>query len=251
MSPRSLTKKERADKLLTDQGLARSRTQAQALIMAGAVCVGDQLVKKASEVFIPTTVFRLKEGAVSKYVSRGGEKMEGALKHSKINPQGFKVLDVGISTGGFSDCLLQKGAASITGLDVGHNQLDWKLRNDPRVESHEGINARAIPDGLVKERVDLLVIDVSFISLTLVLPEVLKFLKPRGSLLALIKPQFEVEKGQVGKGGIVKDPLLHEHIQGKIKKFCENLGLLDLEVFESPIEGTDGNKEFFIFGTHP
>jgi 23S rRNA (cytidine1920-2'-O)/16S rRNA (cytidine1409-2'-O)-methyltransferase len=252
--------KERVDKLLTDQGLARSRTHAQALIMAGQVCVGDQLVMKASETFAPATIFRLKEGAASKYVSRGGEKMEGALAHVKnhFSPRALRVLDVGISTGGFTDCLLLEGAREVVGLDVGHNQLAWKMKTDPRVKSFEGVNARGPsalwPAGLVAEvdgnPVDLIVADVSFISLTLVLPEVLKFLKPGGALLALIKPQFEVRKEDVGKGGLVKDPLLHVQVQDKIKEFCarHEPGLVDLEVFPSPIEGTDGNKEFFIFG---
>jgi 23S rRNA (cytidine1920-2'-O)/16S rRNA (cytidine1409-2'-O)-methyltransferase len=177
-------KKERVDILLVDQNLARSRTQAQALIMAGHVCVGDQLIQKASETFSPDTVFRLKEGAVSKYVSRGGEKLEGALKESGLDVTGFDCLDIGISTGGFTDCLLQKGAHHVIGLDVGHNQLDWKIRNDKRVTSHEGINCRDIPQDLVPRKVDLVVIDVSFISLNLILPEALKFLKPQGSLLA-------------------------------------------------------------------
>ncbi|MDZ4678644.1 MAG: TlyA family RNA methyltransferase [Oligoflexia bacterium] len=248
-------KKERADKLLTDQGLARSRTQAQALIMAGVVCLGDQLIKKASELFPIDTKFRIKEGAVPKYVSRGGEKMEGALENAGLNVKDFRVLDVGISTGGFSDCLLQKGAQSILGLDVGKNQLDWKLRNDPRVTAYEGINARALPEGLVEGLIgggfDLVVIDVSFISLTLVLPQTIKYMKPQGYMLVLIKPQFEVDKAQVGKGGIVKDPLLHQQVQEKIKKLSESLGLVDFKIFESPIEGTDGNKEFFIFARHP
>jgi 23S rRNA (cytidine1920-2'-O)/16S rRNA (cytidine1409-2'-O)-methyltransferase len=240
-------KKERVDKLLVDQGLARSRTQAQALIMAGQVCLGDQLIKKASEIFSSSTVFRLKDGAATKYVSRGGEKMEGALKSAALNVNGFNVLDIGISTGGFTDCLLQSGAASVVGLDVGHNQLAWKIRNDPRVKAFEGVNAREIPQALVPSPMDLVVIDVSFISLMLILSQAMKFLKPGGFLLALVKPQFEVERGQVGKGGIVKDPLLHQQVQEKIKKFCEDLGFSVLATFESPIEGTDGNKEFFIF----
>jgi 23S rRNA (cytidine1920-2'-O)/16S rRNA (cytidine1409-2'-O)-methyltransferase len=160
----------------------------------------------------------------------------------------FICLDVGISTGGFTDCLLQLGASKVFGLDVGHNQLDWKIKNDTRVISFEGVNCRQIPEGLVTEKVDLIVIDVSFISLSLVLPEALKFLKEdQGYLLALIKPQFEVDKGQVGKGGIVKDPLLHEQVQEKIKNLCEKLSLNVVKILQSPIEGTDGNKEFFIF----
>lgn len=239
--------KERVDKLLVDQGLAKSRTQAQALIMAGQVCWGDRLIKKPSEEFDSGVSFRLKDGAVQKYVSRGGEKLEGALKAAELNVQNFTALDIGISTGGFTDCLLQKGVTQVIGLDVGHNQLDWKIRNDPRVKSFEGINCRAIEPSLIPEKVDLAVIDVSFISLTHIIPEAKKFIKPGGKLLALIKPQFEVDKGQVGKGGIVKDPLLHLKVQDKIKDLCLNHGFDVKKTFPSPIEGTDGNKEFFIF----
>lgn len=242
-------KKVRVDKLLVEQGLARSRTHGQALVMAGAVCVGDYLVEKPSEEFSPDARLRLKEGTASKYVSRGGEKMEGALKTSGLNVEGFRVLDVGISTGGFTDCLLQEGAREVVGLDVGHNQLDWKIKTDARVKAFEGINARQIPQELIGEPCDLVVVDVSFISLTLVLPEALKHLKPGGFLLALIKPQFEVKKEDVGKRGIVKDPLLHQQVQEKIMEFCsqKQWALRDLRIFDSPIEGTDGNKEFFIF----
>lgn len=219
--------------------------------MAGQICLGDQLIKKPSEIFSPETLFRVKDGALSQYVSRGGEKMAGALKASGLNVKGLRVLDVGISTGGFTDCLLQHGAQSVIGLDVGHNQIDWKIRNDPRVKSFEGINARQIPPELVPEPVDLIVVDVSFISLTLVLGEALKFLKKGGFVLALIKPQFEVGRDDVGKGGLVKDPLLHRQVQEKIEAFCVELGLESLEIFDSPIEGADGNKEFFIFGHLP
>ena len=240
----------RVDKLLVEQGLARSRTHGQALVMAGAVCLGDYLVRKPSEEFPEGSQFRLKDGALSKYVSRGGEKMAGALEATSLDVQGFRVLDVGISTGGFTDCLLQKGASEVVGLDVGHNQLDWKLKTDSRVKSFEGVNARAIPADLFTGDFDLVVIDVSFISLTLVLFEALRFLKNGGFLLALIKPQFEVGREEVGKGGIVKDPLLHSRVQDKIMEFCkkDNGVFLELKIFESPIEGTDGNKEFFIFG---
>lgn len=240
--------KERVDKLLVDRGMVKSRNQAQALVMAGQVCVGDRLIKKPSEMLNPDDQLRLKEGAVSPYVSRGGEKLAGALKHVGLDVTGFVFLDIGISTGGFTDCLLQKGAARGFGIDVGKNQLDWKIRSDDRVQAHEGVNGRDIPEELVPEKVDLVVIDVSFISLTLILSQAFKFLKKGGALLALIKPQFEVEKGQVGKGGIVKDPLLHEQVQAKVVDACNSLGFQQLETLKSPIEGTDGNKEFFIFG---
>ena len=240
--------KQRADKLLVDQGLASSRTQAQGLIMAGKVCVGDLLVKKPSELFEESsTLFRLKEGAAPRFVSRGGEKLAGALEQTKLDVTGLDAGDLGISTGGFTDCLLQNGISQVTGVDVGHNQLAWKIRNDSRVTSYEGVNARKIPPEIFKNLVDLVVIDVSFISLTLILPEAYKILKPDGYLLALVKPQFEVEKNQVGKGGIVKDPLLHKLVQDKIRAVSEALGFKTIDVFQSVIEGTDGNKEFFIF----
>ncbi|MBK9293844.1 MAG: TlyA family RNA methyltransferase [Oligoflexia bacterium] len=242
-------KKQRVDKILVDQGLAKSRTQAQALIMAGQVCLGDKLILKPSEEYDPNLDFRLKQGALPKYVSRGGEKLEGALKEVALNVKNFKVLDIGISTGGFTDCLLQNGCESVIGLDVGHNQLDWKIRNDARVKAYEGINCRNIPEELVPDKQDLAVIDVSFISLTLIIPEAEKFIKRGGYLLALIKPQFEVDKGHVGKGGIVKDPLLHSQVQDKIKDLCLSLGFKVEKIFPSPIEGTDGNKEFFIFAS--
>jgi 23S rRNA (cytidine1920-2'-O)/16S rRNA (cytidine1409-2'-O)-methyltransferase len=164
--------------------------------------------------------------------------------------QGLRALDIGISTGGFTDCLLQAGASQVIGLDVGHNQLAWKIKNDPRVKAYEGVNARQIPEELISEPVDLVVIDVSFISLTLILPQAVKFLKKGGHILALIKPQFEVRKEEVGKGGIVKDPLLHKQVQEKIREFSEGIGLKTKDIFESPIEGTDGNKEFFIFAQY-
>lgn len=237
--------------MLVEQGLAKSRTQAQTLIMAGQVCVGDQLIQKASEIFPAETVFRLKKGAQAKYVSRGGEKLEGALKSAGLDVTGFKCLDIGISTGGFTDCLLQHGAQTVVGLDVGHNQLDWKISQDNRVKAYEGINARQIPDTLIMEKIDLVVIDVSFISLTHILSQAWRFLEQGGYLLALVKPQFEVEKGQVGKGGIVKDPLLHSQVQEKIKNHATEIGFKVEKLFPSPIEGTDGNKEFFIFARKP
>jgi len=245
------TKSQRVDVLLVEKGLAKSRTHAQALVMSGAVCVGDRLVKKSSETFPPDTVFRLKTGAISKYVSRGGEKLEGALRQSGLKPEGFVCLDVGASTGGFTDCLLQNGAARVYAIDVGHSQLDWKIRKDPRVLVHEGINARELSADLLPEKVQLIVTDVSFISLTLVLGPALQFLAQGGYLLALIKPQFELGRGQVGKGGIVKDPLLHQEVQEKITAHVKELGLVDARTFPSPIEGTDGNKEFFIFARSP
>lgn len=247
----SSPKTQRVDVLLVEQGLAKSRTHAQALVMGGAVCVGDYLVKKSSETFPPETSFRLKAGSVSQYVSRGGNKLAGALKTTGLKPEGFVCLDVGASTGGFTDCLLQNGAAKVYAIDVGHNQIDWKIRQDPRVIVHEGVNARELKPDFLPERVQLVVSDVSFISLTLVLKPAIQFLAQGGYLLALVKPQFEVGKGQVGKGGIVKDPLLHQVVQEKITEHVTELGLVEARTFPSPIEGADGNKEFFIFARRP
>src|ERR1044071_5479578 len=195
----------RIDKLLVDRGLADSRTKAQALVMAGAVLVDEQLVRKSSEVFSPEAQIRIKAEATSRYVGRGGLKLEASLRHFEIDVSGFVCLDVGASTGGFTDCLLQHGARKIIAVDVGHNQIDWKLRTDRRVEVREGVNARHLTPGDFDEKFDLATIDVSFISATKILPAVPAILKTDGCVITLIKPQFEVGKGEVGKGGIVKD----------------------------------------------
>lgn len=238
--------------MLVNQGLAKSRTLAQALIMAGQVCIGDQLVKKPSDKFPADTQLRLKDGALHKYVSRGGDKIESVLKKTGIDPTGMRVLDVGISTGGFSDCLLQSGAKEIVGVDVGHNQLDWKLRKDPRVKLYEGVNARFIYETLKDtEPFDLIVMDVSFISQTLIIDKLIPYLKPNGLVLTLIKPQFEVGPADVGKGGIVKDLQLHDKVIAKLTDHFKNLGFQVLGVFPSEVKGTDGNQEYFLHSTHP
>src|SRR5205814_1302188 len=197
--------RERIDKLLVDRGLADSRTKAQALVMAGAVLVDEQLVRKSSEVFSTQAQIRIKEEATSRYVGRGGIKLEAALRHFEIDVSGFVCLDVGASTGGFTDCLLQHGAARVVAVDVGHNQIDWKLRNDPRVEVREGVNARYLSPADFDSTFDLVTIDVAFISATKILPAAVPLLNESGRIVVLIKPQFEVGKGEVGKGGIVKD----------------------------------------------
>jgi 23S rRNA (cytidine1920-2'-O)/16S rRNA (cytidine1409-2'-O)-methyltransferase len=243
--------RERIDKLLVDRGLAHSRTRAQALVMAGAVLVDEQLVKKPSEVFPPAANIRIKADAQSRYVGRGGVKLEAALREFQIDVSGFVCLDVGASTGGFTDCLLQHGARRVIAVDVGHNQIDWKLRNDARVELREGVNARYLAPADFGEQFDLITIDVSFISATRILPAVVPLLQATGRVITLIKPQFEVGKGEVGKGGIVKDPKQHERVIAEVNGAAQALGLTVARVIESPIKGADGNVEFLALYQHP
>ena len=239
-------KRERIDKLLVDRGLAHSRTKAQALVMAGVVLVDEQLVAKSSEAFPFDANIRLKgEGdPASRYVSRGGLKLEAALREFHIVVSDLNCLDVGSSTGGFTDCLLQHGARKVFAVDVGHNQFDWRLRNDPRVDLREGINARYLKPEDFDEKFDLATIDVAFISATKILPAVVPVLAEHGRIIVLIKPQLEVGRGEVGKGGIVKDPAKHERVVAEVNSAAEALGLLVLGVIESPINGADGNVEF-------
>ena len=236
--------RERIDKLLVDRGLADSRTKAQALVMAGAVLVDEQLVRKSSEVFSPAAQIRIKEEATSRYVGRGGIKLEAVLRHFEIDVREFVCLDVGASTGGFTDCLLQHGARRVIAVDVGHNQIDWKLRNNPRVELREGVNARHLTPDDFDEKFDLITLDVSFISATKILPAISPLLKDQGRIITLIKPQFEVGKGEVGKGGIVKDKKQHQRVIDEVNAAANSLGLQIRGVIESPITGADGNVEF-------
>jgi 23S rRNA (cytidine1920-2'-O)/16S rRNA (cytidine1409-2'-O)-methyltransferase len=236
--------RERIDKILVDRGLADSRTKAQALVMAGAVLVNEQLIHKPSELFSHDANIRIKESATQRYVSRGGIKLEAALREFNIDIDGFVCLDVGASTGGFTDCLLQHGARKVVALDVGHNQLDWKIRNDPRVEVREQVNARHLAPSDFPGKFDLITVDVSFISLTKILPAVAPLLTKGGRIVALIKPQFEVGKGEVGKGGIVKDPLQRQRVISEINRFAQSLRLQVTGVIESPLKGADGNVEF-------
>ncbi len=236
--------RERIDKLLVDRGLANSRTKAQALVMAGAVLVDEQLIHKPSELFSHEANIRIKESATQRYVSRGGIKLEAALREFNVDVSGLVCLDVGASTGGFTDCLLQHGAKTVVALDVGHNQLDWKIRNDPRVEVREAVNARHLAPEDFEDKFNLVTIDVSFISLTKIVPAVVPLLTNSGLIIALIKPQFEVGKGEVGKGGIVKDPVQHHQVISEINALAELLSLHVRGVIESPIKGADGNVEF-------
>jgi 23S rRNA (cytidine1920-2'-O)/16S rRNA (cytidine1409-2'-O)-methyltransferase len=240
-------KKERIDKILVEKGLAESRSKAQALVMAGVVLVNEKRVEKSSESFLSTEEFRIKgDPPDSKYVGRGGLKIEKALVEFEIDPTDFVCLDVGASTGGFTDCLLQNGAKKVVALDVGTNQLVWKLRNDPRVDSRENVNARNLKPEDFVEKFDLIVMDVSFISATKIFPALLPLLKPDGKLITLIKPQFEVGKGEVGKGGIVRDESKHERVISEVNEFAKEIGFIVSGIIDSPILGAEGNKEFLV-----
>ena len=247
-------KRERIDKLLVERGLAGSRTKAQAMIMAGVVLVNEQRIEKPSEQIAPDSDIRIKhaDDPTSRYVGRGGLKLEAALREFQIDPHGLVCLDVGASTGGFTDCLLQNGAAEVFAIDVGHNQLDWRLRSDPRVTVREGINARYLEPDTFPVSFDLVVIDVSFISVTKILPSLLPLLKPHGSLVVLIKPQFEVGRGEVGKGGIVRDEEKRIKAVEQIHGFAATLGLELHGMIESPITGAEGNIEYLAhYSYHP
>ena len=238
-------KKERIDKLLVDFGFAATRTKAQSMVMAGIVLVNEKRVEKSSEQFLPDIKIRIKgETAASKYVGRGGLKLEKALIEFQIRLSRYVCLDVGASTGGFTDCLLQNGAKKVYAIDVGTNQLDWKIRNDERVVVREKVNARNLKPEDFDEKIDLIVMDVSFISVTKILPALYDLINERGKIIVLIKPQFEVGKGEVGKGGIVRDESKHQIVIENINKFSEQIGLKSLEIIESPILGAEGNKEF-------
>jgi 23S rRNA (cytidine1920-2'-O)/16S rRNA (cytidine1409-2'-O)-methyltransferase len=240
-----IVKKERIDKLLQQRGLAESRTKAQAMIMAGVVLVDEHRVEKPSESFLPQAAIRIKgESAESRYVSRGGLKLEKALAEFGIDPTGYLCLDVGSSTGGFTDCLLQHGATRVVAIDSGTNQMAWSLRNDPRVEVREKTNARVLQEEDFDVQFDLIVIDVSFISVTKILPALLPLMKPEGRIITLIKPQFEVGRGEVGKGGIVRESEKHQRVIREINTCAEGIGLIVNGTIESPILGAEGNKEF-------
>lgn len=239
-------KRERIDKLLVDRGLAESRTKAQALIMSGVVLVNEQRVDKPSQQFDTNSVVRLKGGddPTSRYVGRGGLKLEAALREFQIDVTGLTCLDVGASTGGFTDCLLQHGAKKVVAIDVGHNQLDWRLRNDPRVEVREGVNARYLQPEDFVEKFQLAVMDLSFISATKVLPAIVPLLIENGWIITLIKPQFEVGRGEVGSGGIVRDAAKRVRAVEEVNEAAIALGLKLVNVIESPIQGAEGNVEF-------
>lgn len=231
--------------LLVDLDLAPTRSRARSLIMEGVVFVDGMRLDKAGAVVKENSDISIRESS-QKYVSRGGFKLESALSGFGVDVDGMTALDIGASTGGFTDCLLQKGASKIYAVDVGYGQLDWKLRNDERVVVMERVNARYIKPEDIAELVDVLVIDVSFISVTKILPPAVQILKPGGVLVALVKPQFEVGKGEVGKGGIVKDERKHKRVVEEITEFTLGLGFRLKGVITSPLLGSRGNKEFLL-----
>ncbi len=211
--------------------------------MAGDVMIGTRIAAKTSELVDDETAITVKP--TRRYVGRGALKLEAALDHFEIDVHGKTALDIGASTGGFTDCMLQRGACKVYAVDVGHGQLDWKLRNDPRVIVLEKVNARSLSREQIPELVDICVIDVSFISLTLVLPNAFDLITSTGVILTLVKPQFELQRSEVGKGGIVRDPTLHRKAQDKIVAFVTQLGHVVTGIVPSPIKGADGNQEFF------
>ena len=240
------TTKIRIDQLLVERGLAESREKAQALIIAGEVVVnGQKALKPGHSVAADSRVEVLER---MPYVSRGGYKLAGALDHWALDVNGWICLDVGASTGGFTDCLLQRGAAKVWAIDVGHGQVDWKLRSDARVVVQEGVNARYLTAEDFPQKFDFAVCDASFISLTLLIPAIAPLLGAKGSMILLIKPQFEVERGQVGKGGIVRDSMLHQAACDRVRAAVEALGF-GTDIIESPILGAEGNREFLLYAS--
>jgi 23S rRNA (cytidine1920-2'-O)/16S rRNA (cytidine1409-2'-O)-methyltransferase len=237
--------KLRLDRLLVDRGIAESRERGQALILAGQVLVNGQKVEKAGSLVPPDAELRIL-GEQMPYVSRGGLKLEKALAEFRIDVKEATALDVGASTGGFTDCLLQHGAKKVYAVDVGYGQMAWKIRQDPRVVVIERVNIREMAAVLIPEKIDIAVIDVSFISLEKVIPSVIPFLNAGGGIVALIKPQFEVGKGQVGKGGIVRDEAAREAARDRIAAFIAGQGFEVKGVIPSPITGQDGNVEFLM-----
>lgn len=240
-----MSTKQRLDKLMVERGLTTSQEKAQALIMAGQVVVGDHAVDKSGQQVAIDAEIRIKDGNLP-YVSRGGLKLRKALDEFRIDVTGLVAIDVGASTGGFSDCLLQAGAQKIFAVDVGYGQLAWKLQQDPRVVRMEKTNIRNLLPEQLDEVPDLAVIDASFIPLAKVLPATIAVVKPGGCIIALIKPQFEVGKAEVGKGGIVRDPAAHEKVIEAVRKTAREMGLTVSGLCESPITGADGNREFLI-----
>lgn len=240
-----LTVKTRLDQLLVARGLAKSRAQAQALILAGRVQVEGLVSPKAGALVPEEARVIIKEA--SPFVSRGGEKLAGALDHFRLSPAGKVALDVGASTGGFTHCLLTRGARRVYAVDVGYGQLDTTLRHDPRVVVLERVNIRHLPPDAIPEPIELATLDLSFISLTLVLPKILEFLAPGGEIVALVKPQFEVGKGQVGKGGVVRDPGLQQEAVQRVAAAAASLGLKVSPAFPAPLKGPKGNQEYFLY----
>lgn len=237
--------KERIDKILVERGLVASRERARALILAGQVLVSDTVVDKAGTQVLVDSEIRLKKEDIP-FVSRGGLKLEKALNQFPVKTEGVIALDVGASTGGFTDCLLQRGVIKVYAVDVGYGQLDWKLRSDERVVNLERTNIRQLRADQLNEEPSLAVIDASFISLEKVLPPTVKLLAAEAQIVALIKPQFEVGRGEVGKGGVVRDQSKHEEVIARIRKFVASVDCEVIGVTESPLLGPKGNREFLI-----
>ena len=237
----------RLDQLVVERGLAESRETARALILAGQVLVNGQKADKAGRTVPEGARIELLERP--RYVGRGGLKLEAALRHFDIRVAGKICMDVGSSTGGFTDCLLQHGAARVYAIDVGTGQLDWKLRNDPRVVVREQVNARYLSRDDVPETIQLAVCDVSFISITMILPAVASLLADDAEMVILVKPQFELERRQVGKGGIVRDPELHRQACRRVEEAVRPLGFR-ADIIPSPILGAEGNQEFLLYARH-
>jgi len=236
--------------LLVDLGLAPTRAKAQALVLAGQVVVDDQRVDKPGTRVSTEAEVRLK-GEPMPYVSRGGLKLAAALEHFQLDVRGAVCADIGASTGGFTDCLLQAGAAKVYALDVGRGQLHARLRSDPRVVLREGVNARHLGPSELPEKVSVLVLDVSFISLTQVLPATVQFLLPGGVTVALVKPQFEAGREQVGKGGVVRDDAVRAEAVARVRECIEQLGLQPVGALDSPVHGPAGNREILLVGRRP
>ncbi|MGD0578626.1 MAG: TlyA family RNA methyltransferase [Bryobacteraceae bacterium] len=241
------TDRRRIDLLLVERSLAESREKAQALLLAGQVLVNGQKVDKAGAAVDAAATIEIL--ARMPWVSRGGYKLAGALEHWGIDVTGRVCVDIGASTGGFTDCLLQRGAARVHCVDVGAGQLHWKLRNNPRVVLHEGVNARYLEPSALCEPVSFATCDVSFISVRLILPMLPPLLQPDGEMVVLVKPQFEVGRTQVGRGGIVREPALHEAVCRKVEDAARALGFRT-DLMESPVLGAEGNKEFLLYATH-
>ena len=245
--PSFVKARQRLDLLIVERGLAASREKAQALILAGQVLVNGQKADKAGANV--ATGARIEMLAQPRYVGRGGLKLEAALDHFGISAAGKICLDVGSSTGGFTDCLLQRGAARVYAIDAGTAQLDWKLRNDPRVIVHEQVNARYLTRDQVPEPIDFAVCDVSFISITMILPALADLLASHAEMVILVKPQFELERQQVGKGGIIRDPALHLQACRRVEQAVQTLGF-HTQIIPSPVLGAEGNQEFLLHARH-
>jgi len=242
----TVKKKNRLDLILIDKGLVSSRQRARAIIMAGKVLVDNKPIDKPGTMVSQERDIIIK-GKDIPYVGRGGLKLDAAIKEFQIDVSGKLCLDVGASTGGFTDCLLQKNASRVIAVDVGYNQLAWKLRQDHRVVVMERTNIRYLDPVTIPNSVDMVTIDVSFISLRIVVPAILSFLKKNGIILALIKPQFEAGRRNVGKGGVVRSAVIHNEVIKRLKGFFLNKGLVFQSIINSPILGAKGNKEFFIY----